>query len=228
MTSSNRTAGALLALSALIWIAMIAIWPLFIGTREGAATGEMAVVLDRATHLVQKQTAFRAIWIVEAAGAIGMAISGFVLMHRRQTRNSLAPLGWAAVGVGATVYIAMYGVMLGTYWPAAQMAAENPAILASAITGAMALFFLSNISLNLGFTISFAVEARSANPATPRWLAWIGAAISVLAFLASIMGLIAPPTVSAVGALDAAALVAVAHFVFIAALGFGIAREREA
>ena len=224
MDVSTRVAGALLGLSALLWIAMIAAWPIFIGSRDIGSADEAALVMDRAAHLLEKQSAFRLIWIVESLGAIGMAVAGLILMHRQATKDGLAPLGWAAIGVGSTVYVAMYGVMLGAYWPAAASAEFNPAVLASAITGAMALFFLSNIALNLGFSFAFLAEARSHSPAVPRWVSWLGVIVSALALAASLMGLVAQPKVSALGSVDAAALIAALHFALIAALGFGICR----
>lgn len=226
MTGSRRIAGALLGLAALCWILMIAIWPFLIGTRESASTEEVTLVMERAAHLLDKQAAFRGIWVFEALGAIGMAIAGLVLMHRPETRSGVAPLGWAAVAVGSIVYVGMYGVMLGTYWPAAEAAADSPAILASAITGAMALFFLANIALNVGFTLTFIGEMRAEHPSIPRGLVWFGTILSAVALAASMFGLIAAPGVSSVGALDATAVIAVVHFAAIAALGFGISRER--
>ena len=227
MLGSTRLAGALLGLSALLWILMIAAWPLFLGSRESASTEETILVMERAAHLIEKQVIFRAIWITEAIGAIGMAIAGLILIHRPEFKSGVGPIGWAAVAVGSTVYVGMYGVMLGTYWPAAQAASENPTILASAITAAMALFFLSNIALNFGFTLTFIAESRADNPAIPRWLAWSGTILSGLALAASTFGLFAAPAVSTLGALDATAVIAVVHFFMIAALGIGISRVRS-
>lgn len=227
MTGSIRIAGALLGLAALSWILMIAFWPFLIGTRESASTEEVTLVMERAAHLLDKQTVFRGIWIVEALGAIGMAVAGLILMHRPETKSVLAPVGWAAVAVGSIVYVGMYGVMLGTYWPAASAAADTPVILASAVTGAMALFFLSNIALNVGFALTFIAELRAKYPAIPRWLVWLGAILSAVALAASVFGLVAAPGVSSLGALDATAVIAAVHFFTIAALGFGISRKRR-
>lgn len=224
MIGSIKIAGALLALSALLWIVMIGAWPFLIGPRESASMDEMTLVIERAAHLLDNQTSYRSIWIAEALGTIGTGIAGLVLIHRQETNDGVAPIGWSSVGVGSIVYVAMYGVMLGSYWPAAQVAANNPAILASAITGAMSLFYLANIALNAGFALTFIAEARCAHPAIPRWLAWFGAALSALALAATSFGLSAPPRVSSVSSLDAAALIAAVHFAAIAVLGFGISR----
>ncbi|MEN7538803.1 hypothetical protein [Aurantiacibacter flavus] len=224
MIGSSKFAGGLLALSALLWIFMIAAWPFLIGPRESASTDEMTLVVERAAHLLDKQAFYRGIWIVEALGAMGTAIAGLILIHRQETNDGIAPIGWASVGVGSIVYVAMYGVMLGSYWPAAQAATNNPAILAAAITGAMSLFYLSNIALNAGFTLTFIAEARCPHLAIPQWLAWFGAVLSALALAATSFGLFAAPTVSSVGSLDATALIAVVHFAAIAVFGFGISR----
>lgn len=224
MKMSVRIAGGVLALSMIAWIVMIGAWPIFIGDASSTGSDSSTVTL-RANHLLAKQTAYRWIWAIEALGAIGTAFAALVLMGREKSRHGAAPVGWAAICVGATVYIAMYGLMLGTYWPAAQAALDTPAVLASAITGAMALFFLSNIALNAGFTFVFLAESRLQNPAVPNWFAWPAAVLSLMGLVASFAGLVSQPTVSAVSALDAAALIAAVHFALIATFGVRLALE---
>lgn len=221
--NANRLTGWILTLSATLWIVMIALWPIVIGDGAAAGVDDAGAVVNRAAHLLEKQTAHRAIWVVEAIGAIGMAIAGLGLLRTTASGHRRAVVGWSAVTIGATVYVAMYGVMLGTYWPAAAAAGDDPAILASAITGAMALFFLANLTFNAGFALTFMAQAGDERRVLPKVLAWAGVIVSILACAASVAGLLAEPTVSAVQSLDVMAIFAIGHFLLIGWLGLRLA-----
>lgn len=224
--TSRKIAGVLLTAAMICWIAMILAWSTLVGSPNLANPEGGLTVLDRAQHLIERQEGFRTVWIIEALAAMGLAIAAVTLLSQTRDDDGPEAMAWSAVAVGAIVYVGMYGVMLGTYPLAAAAADASPAVLASAIGSAIALFFLSNVAFNAGFAALFFAQVRKDTPLLPRWAAWAGAMLSLLGCLASLAGLVPAPEVARVADFDAFAVIAIVHFVLVAWLGIGIARKR--
>ncbi len=222
MTDPNRTGGLLLALAMAGWIAMIVAWEFAIGPIGSASNEAASPFVERALHYAAKADELRAIWTVEAIGTILLGSAALLLIRRPTSLFGLSSAGWSMVATGSAVYLAMYGIMLGFYWPALDGFATNPALYEAAVGAAMALFCLANIGINFGLVAVFIAEARTGSPVIPRWLAWVTAGISAMGGAMSVMGLLAS---SGAGGVDSTKYIAVLHFALIGVLGAQIARK---
>lgn len=177
---SQRAAAILFAFGAATFIATITMYVSVYGAPEGTGADAAITVADSASHLLEKRGLIRAIWLSETLAVCAHAMAAFILISRGGREYSLAPLGWSAIGVGSTVYVCLYAVMLGAYWPAAEVAQTDPALLDSANQTAIAFFLIANIPINLGLALVFIAEATGDQPAIPRPVSWVAAACGIL------------------------------------------------
>lgn len=177
----TQAGGTSLATGSAIFIITITSFVFLFGSPEPTGEGGVVTTADQARHLLANSGIARAIWIGEALAVTMFALAGFALSRRQTASGSLAGFGWLAVGVGSIVYLAMYGILLGAYWPAARAADSMPEILDAANETAVAIFLLSNVIINVGLAIAFFSEPRLAVPVLPRWLAWLSAAMASVA-----------------------------------------------
>lgn len=189
MTSSQRIAAFLFGLGSATFIATISAYLGIYGAPEGSGSSGAITTADSARHMLENRALIRSIWIAELLAVSVHAIAAFLLAGRPGRGNSLAPLGWVTFGVGSIIYLGLYGVMLGAYWPAADVADQAPAILESANAMAVAFFLIANIPINLGLAVIFAAEARAIDPAVPRWIGLAASLCGTLVCLVMIYAL---------------------------------------
>lgn len=89
------------------------------------------------------------------------------------------------MGAGSTLYLGMYGLLLGAYWPAARVATEMPALLETANETAVAIFILSNVPINAGIALAFFVEARHETRNWWKRFAWLACVLAAVGAIVS-------------------------------------------
>jgi hypothetical protein len=183
-----RTAGACLAVAMLAMVATITVYVTVYGAPEGTGPGGEVTLADRAAHLTAHWSIARPVWIVEAFAMLLLAVAGFGLARREAASPVPAPLGWTALGVGATVNAVMYAFTLGAYPVAAPVVDAQPALMDAANESAVVLFLLGNLAMNAGLAVAFAGEATSARRVIPRALAALGAALALIVAMLAAAG----------------------------------------
>lgn len=210
----------MLAAGALAYAVAVILYVVVYGQPEGTGPGGTATLADRVAHLHDHWSLAQAMWFVEGAAAVCIAIAAFGLQHRTSPqRVGLPPqVAWATVGVGALLLAMMYPFMLGGYPDALAVFDETPGLIAVLNSIATFLFHLGNAVLSLGLAGVFITEA-TAPGVLPRWLALTGAALCLLGTGAAI-GLLA-----GIGSMAAAAPGGVVGFLLTAYLGTAIWRR---
>jgi hypothetical protein len=125
-------------------------------------------------------------WMAAAALSL-LAMAGLIALTARSrlTETVATTIAWAVIPVGAV-------------WTLMTAVAEATAVTQAAASGNQAIFEswwafsagLANgfVLLALGVAVVAAHEARTAEPAMPKWLSWIGAAVAVLSVAGWILG----------------------------------------
>jgi hypothetical protein len=124
-----------------------------------------------------------------------------VLQRRRQTGLFWLPasVAWIAVGVGASILTAMYAFTLGSYPPALAAFDEQPGIFATLRGGVRGLFHIGMAAMFFGLVGAFLGETSASDSVLPRWVAFVGATVTLLATIrwiamfAGIIGGLSPP-----------------------------------
>ena len=218
LSAPHRWGGAALALGALAYAAAVVAFVVAYGQPEGTGPGGDATLADRVAHYQSRQQVAHALWLIETLAALAISIAGFVLLPRGSAPSSRVPVrtAWATLGVGALLLSTMYPLMLGGY-PVA--ASGDDLALFGVLNGiATFIFNLGNVVVFLGLAGAFAAEVAP-DGVVPKGLAVAGAVACALDAIAG-LGMLA-----GVGAMAAAAPVALVGFVLTAYLGLSIWRR---
>lgn len=221
-----RWGGAALALGAVLYVAAIILFVTLYGRPEGTGPGGGVTLADTAAHMHNRWTLARGLWCTELIGALLIGLAASLLQHRRQSDAQWLPANaaWIAVAVGASILTVMYAITLGSYPPALAAFPEQPAVFASLSGGMRSAFYIGMAAMFLGLTGAFVAEALATDTVLPRWLAFVGTAVHLLAtirWIAMFEGFIRQPSPP----------LGVTAFLLAGAFGLSICRrggEREA
>jgi hypothetical protein len=196
-TVNHKFAGLCLALGSVVLLATIIIYLTVLGSPEPAGPDGAVTTQDSARHIQENQAFLTVYWLVEAAAISVLAVSGFTLQSRQKSASVPTGWFWTAFGLGAAVNLIMYAYTLGVYPEAAASVQSNAALLQTARDASNFLFFLANALMMLGLLGAFAGEALANDGVLPRWVAWLGAALSFINFSGAVAGLLIGPSVMA-------------------------------
>ena len=219
---ASRSGGALLALGALGYTVAVVTYVVLYGQPDGTGEGGSVTLADRVSHLQERWRLAHALWLVEMAAALLIAIAGLILHDRHPTGRSWlsARVAWSTVGVGAVLLSLMYVFMLGGY-PSAVAAFDAEPGLFGVLHGIAAfLFNVGNAVVFLGLAGAFATEAQSVG-VLPKAIAAAGVALCLLSAIVAfgmLMGMVA---------LSAAAPLGMVVFLLTTYLGCAIWRQSE-
>ncbi|MEL6803187.1 MAG: hypothetical protein AAFO91_05295 [Bacteroidota bacterium] len=184
--NTYKLAGYLVAIGAFVLIVTITLFLTVLGLGPNE-DGSVPTFAERGADLVARQVVFKAYWTIEAYALSFMATGGIVLATMLPTEKA-APVGWGLFGVGSLANLSMYGVALGGYFVAGELAAEQPALLDFANEQALAVFFFSNAIAFLGVFFIFLTDFLRADNILPKPLTAIGAVAGILCFMAASAG----------------------------------------
>lgn len=218
-SAEERWGGAALCLGSLAYAVAVVAFTLMYGQPKSAVAGAVPTVADRATHYLDRQSTAHAMWLLEVAAVILLAISGLMLMSRAASSVGWAPrrFAWASVSTGSIILVLMYPLMLGGY-PVAADADASLSVFAVLSGIAEFIFYIGNCVLFLGLAAAFASEAPPEG-ALSRGVALAGQFLFFIAFVAGIAML------GGIRSLQAVAPVALLAFLFASYLGYAIARR---
>jgi hypothetical protein len=196
-----RWGGAALALGAVLYITAIILGRAVFGAPEGTGPGGRVTLADTAAHIRARWNLAQGLWSTEMAGALLIGLAALVLQRRRQAGPPWLPgsVAWIAVGVGASILTAQYAFTVGSYPPALAVFQEQPAIFAALRGGMRNLFYIGMAAMFFGLSGAFLAEASGTDSVVPKWVALIGAAVTLLATIrwiamfAGIIGGLSPP-----------------------------------
>ena len=112
-----------------------------------------------------------------------MSLSALVLQRRHRTGLPWLPssVAWNAVALGAAILTAMYAFTLGCYPPALSAFHEQPGIFAALRGGVRSMFHVGMATMFFGLAGAFIGETAAKDRVIPRWVALVGAAVTLLA-----------------------------------------------
>jgi hypothetical protein len=177
-----RWGGAGLALGAVLYMIAIVLFVAVYGQPEGTGPGGRLVLADTAAHMRERWSLVHGLWCTEMMGALLIGLAAFALQRRRPTGFPLLPasVAWIAVGVGASILTVMYAFTLGSYPPALAAFQEQAAVFAALRGGMASLFYIGMAVMFFGLAGAFVAEMSAAKRILPRWVAFVGAAVTVL------------------------------------------------
>jgi hypothetical protein len=189
-TRQTRWGGAALALGSIIFVMGI-----IFGLRAFSGNWDTTVeaTLPSTAALIQERWAsFRVIWSAELLGSLLVASAALLLQRRPQAGRRWMPAGvvWVVVGLGSVLVAASYALTLGSYPPALDAFAEEPAVFAALRGGLLSLHLIGSILQGLGLLAALAVELRWKGRGVPDRIVQVGAGVTVLGILAAVGGLI--------------------------------------
>ncbi len=163
---SERWGGLLLAIGMLTLLVSIALYVFVLGNPEGSGPDGAITNRDFARHITTHGVLVRSIWFHEMVASLLIASAGLVVGGRTPHRQSAWPMAllWTAVGVGATIQVAGYGLTLGSYWHATGVVETDPAFF-DALRGASSMIFgVGTLVVMGGLALLLFGEARSSAP----------------------------------------------------------------
>jgi hypothetical protein len=149
--------------------------------------GPLQPTLADQMHAIEDMERWSPIHWMAAAALSLLAMAGLIALtaSSRLTETVVTTIAWAVVPVGAV-------------WTLMTAVAEATAVTQAAASGNQAIFeawwaFAEGLAngfalLALGVVAIAAHEARSADPALPVWLSWIGAVVAVLSIAGWVLG----------------------------------------
>jgi hypothetical protein len=181
----TRWGGAILSIGAFLYTLAIILYVIVYGQPKRTGPGGEVTVGDSAAHLLAHWRLVKGLWLMEMTAALLIAVAAFALPNRRQTTRSLIPtrVAWLAVGIGATLLAAMYAFILGSYPPALAAFQQDSTVFASLRGGATVLFYAACAITFLGLGAAFFGETSMATRVIPKWVAFAGAGVTLLATL---------------------------------------------
>lgn len=220
-TNISKAGGLSLALGAMGYTIAVILYVAVYGQAEGTGADGAITMPDRVIHLKANLRFVQAMWWIETAAAILMAVAGFLLVHRNsEAKTWLTPqAAWSVTGVGGILLFMMYPVMLAGYPEALKYFSSEPGLMAVLHRVATFIFYVANLVLFVGLAGGFHLE-QEPDGVLPNWFARLGVAICLIGALgfcamiagANIMNLFAP----------------IGLLIFVLASFLGIAIWREA
>jgi hypothetical protein len=149
--------------------------------------GPLQPTLADQMHAIEHMERWSPIHWAAAAALSLLAMAGLIALTAgsRLTETVATTIAWAVIPVGAV-------------WTLMTAVAEATAVTQAAASGNQAIFeswwaFAEGLAngfalLALGVVVIAAHEARSADPAVPVWLSWIGAFVAILSIAGWVLG----------------------------------------
>lgn len=188
--SIDRWGGGLLALGCLAFFLAGLTYLAVYGRPEGTGPEGAILLADRVAHLEARWTLARNMWLTELMAIVLLAISAFVLQHRRVPERSGLPheVAWVVLGVAAVFHLPMYALMLAGYPAAIPLFGSEPGLMTVIDDLANFIFHVGTVLLVLGLSAALYAESRS--PRTVPNAAGIAGIVLGLAGLAGVLGLV--------------------------------------
>lgn len=179
---SERWGGLLLAIGMLILLVCIVLYVFVLGNPEGSGPDGEVTNRDFARHITTYGVLVRAIWFNEMASSLLIAIAALVLGGRTPRRQSAWPMAllWTAVGVGATIQVASYGLTLGSYWHATAVIETDPALFDSLRGASSMIFGVGTLAVMGGLALRLFGEARSSAPLIHPSIGYVGGVAGII------------------------------------------------
>ena len=179
---SEHWSGLLLSVGILALLVSIVLYIFVLGTPEGTGLDGEITNQDFAQHITTYEVLTRSIWFNEMVSSLLIAIAAFTLRGRTAHRKSAWPMAllWTAVGVGATIQVAGYGLTLGSYWHATAVVETDPALFDSLRGASSMIFGVGTLGVMGGLALLLFGEARSSAPVIYAPIGYIGGFVGII------------------------------------------------
>jgi len=185
-----RLTGVLLAAGCAGYLVAVVIYLGIYGPPPGTGDGGEVTLADRVAHLQAHWPLARAMWLLETAAAIVLAIATLLMFGRSLARRhgEFTAAAWAVSLVGLLFLMPMYALMLGGYPVGIDAFDTTPALIEALNEIATFLFYVGSAVLFLGFGAALFAESR-ATAVLPRRVGFVGVVLG----LAGFVGMAGPP-----------------------------------
>ena len=179
---SERWSGLLLSIGILALLVSIFLYTFVLGTPEGSGPDGEITNQDFARHITTYEALTRSIWFNEMVSSLLIAIAAFTLRGCTAHRKTAWPIAllWTAVGVGATIQVAGYGLTIGSYWHAAAVVETDPALFDSLRGASSMIFGMGTLGVMGGLALVVLGEARSSAPVIYAPIGYIGGFVGII------------------------------------------------
>ena len=186
----TRWAGAMLVVGSTLYILGVVL-----GLEAFSGNWDTSVgptLPDTAALIQERWSSFRGIWSAELLGSLLFASAALLLQRRPQAGRRWMPAGvvWVVVAVGSVMLAVAYALTLGSYPPALDAFADEPAVFAALRGGLLRVHSIGSILQLLGLLVALAIELRWKGEGLPDRLVQVGAGVTLLGILAAVAGLV--------------------------------------
>ncbi|MXP45856.1 hypothetical protein GRI43_00425 [Altererythrobacter luteolus] len=157
--ASNR-AVKFVSIALIATVVLQLVYMAFLGGPQPAEAGAALTSADVIRYFDERGTEITAVWAIEAAAFIIIALSAFVTL----ARGAAMPVAWCALGLFGVFNLVQIGIGLAMFEPAARAGGDETGLFFVFVSGAFFFFYLAKLFLGIAATF-FGLRIVSGNSA---------------------------------------------------------------